>query len=69
MLETPAGAFAKEVMVVPIGGMPCCIAEKEALLASARFDRDRLRGEAALSESMDVAGDTPSDKNDRLRRF
>jgi hypothetical protein len=28
-VEEPAGAFAKEVMVVPMGGIPCCIAVKE----------------------------------------
>ena len=47
---------------MPIGGMPCCIAEKEVLLASAMFVRERACGDAAFSESIDVAGDTPSDK-------
>ena len=68
-MEAAAGALANELMVVPIGGIPCCIADKEVLLAWVRFVRERLSGDAAFSESMDVAGDTPSDRNDRLRRF
>ena len=56
-------------MVVPIGGIPCCMAERDVLLASVMLVRERLKGDAALSESMDVAGDTPSDKFDRLRQF
>ena len=68
VLEALAGALAKEFMVVPTGGIPCCIAESDMLLASVRFVRERLIGDAALKESMDVAGDTPSDRYDRLRR-
>ena len=68
-VDAAAGALANEFIVVPIGGIACCIAEKDMLLASVRFVRERVSGDAALSESMDVAGDTPSDKNDRLRRF
>lgn len=69
MLEAPAGALANEFMVVPTGGIPCCMAESDTLLASVvRFVRERVLGDAALRESMDVAGDTPSDKYDRLRR-
>lgn len=69
MVEAPAGAFAKEVMVVPIGGTPCCIAEKDAaVLASVRLVRERVNGEALFKESIEVAGDTPSDKYERRRR-
>jgi hypothetical protein len=67
-LEPPGGACAKEVAVVPFGGIPCCIAESDMLLASVRFVRERLIGDGAFKESMDVAGDTPSDKCERLRR-
>jgi len=68
VLDVLPGALAKEVMVVPIGGIPCCIAEIDALLASVRLVRERLSREVAFSESMDVAGDTPSDRYERLRR-
>ena len=69
-VDEAAGALAKEFIVVPIGGMPCCIAENEVLLASAaRFVRERVKGDVALRESIDVAGDTPSERYDRLRRF
>lgn len=68
--EAPAGAFANEVMVVPIGGMPCCIAENEAVvLASVTLVCDRVNGDALFRESIEVAGDTPSDRYDRRRRF
>lgn len=64
--EEAAGAFANEVMVVPIGGIPCWIAEKEAaVLASVRFVRERLSGDC--KESMEVAGDTPSERYERRR--
>lgn len=61
-VDEAAGALAKEFIVVPIGGIPCCMAEKELLPASARFVRERLNGNAALRLSIEVAGDTPSDK-------
>jgi hypothetical protein len=68
-VEAAAGALAKEAMVVPIGGMPCCIAENDVLFIADRLVCDRL-SDAALSESMDVAGDTPSDRKERRwRRF
>ena len=44
------------------------MAARDVLLASVIFVRERLKGEAALSESMEVAGDTPLDKFDRLRQ-
>ena len=59
-----AGALAKEDMVVPIGGIPT--AEKELLIA-AKFECDRFV-DTALSESIEAAGETPSDRYDRLRR-
>lgn len=58
-----AGALAKEDIVVPIGGLPT--AEKELLIA--RLDCDRFT-DAALSESIEAAGETPSDRYERLRR-
>jgi hypothetical protein len=70
VVDEAAGAFAKEFIVVPMGGIPCCTAEKDALVpASAKFDRERASGDAALRESIEVAGETPSDKNDLLLRF
>lgn len=45
------------------------MAERDVLLASVILVRERLKGDAALNESMEVAGDTPSDKLDRLRQF
>jgi hypothetical protein len=70
-VDAAAGAFANEFIVVPMGGIPCCIAEKDMLvvLASVRFVRERLNGDVALRESIEVAGETPSDKYDLLRRF
>ena len=69
-VEEAAGAFANEFIVVPMGGMPCCMAEKDILVpASVRLVRERLNGDAAFSESIEVAGETPSDKYDLLRRF
>jgi len=67
VVEDRAGAFAKEVMVVPIGGIPCCVAEKDAaVLVSVRLVRERLSGEC--NEFMEVAGDTPFERYERRRR-
>ena len=70
-VDAAAGAFANEFIVVPMGGKPCCAAENDMLLllASVRLVRERLNGDVALRESIEVAGDTPSDKYDLLRRF
>lgn len=69
-VDEAAGALANEFIVVPIGGIPCCICENDTLLpASVRLVLDRLKGDVALRESIEVAGETPSDKNDLLRRF
>ena len=62
-MGVPRGLFAKEVVVVPIGGIVDCTAEKLVPLVS----RDRVIGEVAFIESMDVAGDTPSDTKERRR--
>lgn len=60
-------ACAKEFMVVPIGGIPCWVAERDVSLPTAVMSlRERLKGEAALRESIEVTGDTPSDKFDFL---
>ena len=65
-----AGALAKEFMVVPMGGMPCCMAEKEAAEPPlVILMRERFNGEAAFNESIDVAGDTPFDNPDRRLLF
>lgn len=62
-MGVPRGLFAKEVVVVPIGGIVDCTAEKLVSLVST----DRVMGEVAFIESMDVAGDTPSDMKERRR--
>ena len=59
--------MAKDVMVVPIGGNACCKTEKEVpVLDSARFGRERVMGD--IKESIEVAGDTPSERYERWRR-
>ena len=68
-VEAAAGALAKEAMVVPMGGMPCCIAENDVLFIADRLVCDRF-SDAWLSESIEVAGDTPSERKERRwRRF
>ncbi len=52
-----------------MGGIPCCIAEMDVLLASVMLVRERANADAAPSESIEVAGDTPLDMKDRRRRF
>lgn len=50
-----------------MGGMPWCMAEKEAaVLDSVRLVRERLSGDRR--ESIEVAGDTPSDRYEGRRR-
>lgn len=67
VVDAAAGALAKDAMVVPIGGMPCCMAENDVLFMEDRLVCDRFC-DATLRESIDVAGDTPS-KERRWRRF
>ena len=65
--EDAAGALAKDVMVVPIGGKACCKTENDVpILDSVRFVRERVMGDC--KESIDVAGDTPSVRYERRRR-
>ena len=59
----PAGAFANDVIVVPIGGIPCCNDENEVWwLRSVRLVLERVSDEVLFRESMDVAGETPSER-------
>lgn len=68
VVEAAAGALAKDAMVVPMGGMPCCIAEKDVLFIAEKLLCDRFL-EAAVNESIEVAGDTPSDRNELRWRW
>ncbi len=47
-----------EVLLVPLGGMVCWTREKLLVLG---FSRERVADEVMLKESIEVAGDTPSD--------
>ena len=54
--------LVNDVIVVPLRGIDCCVKEK---LDSFNSALDLVKGEAALIEPIEVAGETPSEIYDR----
>lgn len=60
----PPGGFVKEVFEVPMIGIDVMLLIDRLAFENGSF-RDRVIGDMPLMESMDVAGDTPSEMCDR----